>query len=219
MGVDVGKQPAPSASKVVLERKEIDIANYFEKICCTSKKLQLTEEEAILDIQTCGCLNHYVQKREYGEIGYVEKKKNCVCCFSVSSNISPIEGQGDFQPGCPCTNRTKVTYIVRELRERMARRGQVGQIRKQEKILNLVKDIEETFEKIKDSKRLKFPPSQQEMQRRFGENPPALGEKVVEEEPPENKSYDVSNHLDALLGCLLTCGIQGWTTETVDLDS
>merc|ERR1719189_1548065 len=128
MGVNVGKQPEASAGKVVLERKEIDVASYIEKLCCTQKTLQLTEEEAILDIQACGCCNHYVQKREYGEIGYVEKQKNCICCFSVSSNLSPIPGQGDFTPACPCTNRTQVTSIVQELRYRMGARGQVGQI-------------------------------------------------------------------------------------------
>jgi len=218
LGVNVPKMPKPNVQKQVLQPMEIDIGQPCDVLNCTSKKLILTPEEAIMQITMCGGLSKYTTKREYGELGFVEKNKSCGCCFKVASDISPIPGRGDMVPGCPCANRSKVTQIVQELRARMAVRGQVGQIKKQEKILDFIRDIEQTMMKVKDRRGLPFPPTQQEMVRRFGESPPELGVPVEKEEAPESKTYDVTNKLDSLIGLFATCFVQGWTTETVELD-
>merc|ERR1719453_978489 len=141
-------------------------------LACTTKTLTLEAEEAHLTINGCAGLHTINTKREYGELGFVEKKKDCICCFKVSSDISPIPGQSDMAPGCPCTNRAQVSQLVRELRDRMALRGQVGQIKKQEKILGMIGDVEENLKILMGKQGLAYPPTQDEMKRRFGDEAP-----------------------------------------------
>jgi len=216
LGINIPRGPMPVFEREVLERKTIDISAILDPLFCTHKSLELTEEEAILSINNL-CMQ-FKQSREYGEIGFVEKKKTCFCCFAVSSDLSPVPGQGDFAPGCACANRGKVNLIVQELRDRMATRGQVGQIKKQEKILGFVSQMEDTMNVVKGSLNLPFPPSQQEMTAKFGEHPPKLGVPIVHEPPCKHKEHDMTNRQEAWMNFCCTCGCAGCMKEQVTLD-
>lgn len=218
MGIQFPKKPAPDSTKVTLQRKVIDVSGYLEMICaCTTKELTLEPEEAQLNINACFGVNQINSKREYGELGFVEKKKDCICCFKVRSDISPIPGQSDFQPGCPCANRSQVNMLVRELRDRMAARGQVGQIKKQEKILGMVADVEENLKLLMSHQSIAYPPGQEEMKQQFGADAPNLGEPRPPIETVQPKDHDVTGKIDACLTCCCTCGIAGCTTEKMEL--
>jgi hypothetical protein len=110
-----------------------------------------------------------------------------------------------------------VTHIVRELRERMATRGQVGQIRKQEAIMGMIGDVEDDMKLLMKNKDCAYPPAQAYMQSRFPQNPPDLTKARPVPETVEVKTYDVTNKIDSCLTCCLTCGIAGCTTETMEL--
>jgi hypothetical protein len=215
MGVDYPKKAEPNADKQRLTVKEFDVTNNIEMLCCVRRKLHLNEEEAELTIGNCCSETH--TKREYGQLGFVEKKKNCICCFTLASDISPIPGQSDMSPGCPCTNRAKVTMLVRELRERMATRGQVGQMKKQERILGMVADVEDNMKLLCQKQSLQYPPPQTEMKTQFGDNVPILGADRLPIETCENKTHDVTSKCDSFATCCCSCGIAGCTTETMEL--
>lgn len=219
MGVTYERKPAPVENKVVLQHKTIDVTNNIEMVLgCTTKTLRLEPEEAHLEINACCGLHTINTKREYGELGFVEKKKNCICCFTAASDISPIPGQSDMAPGCPCTNRAQVGALVRELRDRMAVRGQVGQIRKQEKILGMVGDVQESLKLLMRNQGIQYPPDQNEMKSRFGADAPVLGEEARQAiETVEPKTWDVTGKIDSCMTCLCSCGIAGFTTESMDL--
>lgn len=218
MQIPYNKKLAPNVQKTPLALKTYDVTNTIEQVCaCTTKTLTLDAEEAQLTINGCCGLHTINTKREYGQLGFVEKRKNCVCCFTVASDISPIPGQSDMAPGCPCTNRAQVSMIVRELRDRMATRGQVGQIKKQEKILGMIADVEENMKLIVSNRQLAYPPSQEEMKARFGEDAPDLSATRPPIETIEPKNWDVTSKIDSCLGCCCTCGIAGCTSETLEL--
>jgi hypothetical protein len=120
-------------------------------------------------------------------------------------------------PGCPCTNRAQVNKIVRVLRDRMAARGQSGQIRKQEKILRMIGDVEDDLKMLVQQQQVPFPPDQQYMKARFGDAAPDITQPRMPIEATEVKSWDVTSKFDSCLGCLFTLGIQGFTTETMEL--
>lgn len=218
LGVQTPQTPLPTGDKVILPPKTLDVSNYIEKLCCTTRTLDLEPEEAVLSVSCCLGLQKLNSKREYGSLGYVEKRNMCFCCSMIGSDLSPIPGQGNFVVGCPCANRSQTAAIVRELRDRMAIRGQTGQLRKQEKILNLIADIDQTMLALKDKAGLEFPPSQEEMQRRFGDAPPVLGVPVEREPPLPTKSYDTTNKIESCLQCICTLGLAGFTKEEVQLD-
>jgi len=218
IGVAFEKKPAPEFKKVTLERKVYDVSSYIEMLCaCTTKELVLEPEEAQLTINACFGCHQINTKREYGQLGFVEKKKDCVCCFRLSSDISPIPGQSDMVPGCPCANRSKVAMLVRELRDRMAVRGQVGQIKKQEKILGMVADVEQNLELLIKHQGIQYPPSQEEMRARFGDSVEALSAERPPIERITPKDYDVTSLIDSCLTCCCTCGIAGCTKEKLEL--
>lgn len=218
-GVTSEQRPMPSVQRQPLPTVEFDVTNNIEQcLACSSKQLTLGPEEATLQMSTCCGCQKITSKREYGELGFVEKQKNCICCFKVASDISPLPGQGDMAPGCPCTNRAKVSAIVRELRDRMAVRGQVGQIKKQEQIMQMIGDINGDMKLVTAHLGIQFPPSQEEMRARFGSNPIQLGKDHVQEPKLELKTYDVTNSIESCLTCFFTCGLAGCTTETVELD-
>jgi len=203
----------------MLQVKEFDISNNFEMCCaCTTKSLKLTQEEAELTIGTCCGLRTLNVKREYGEMGFVEKKKDCICCFKVATDISPMAGQSDMAPGCPCTNRAQVNKLVQELRYRMSIRWQVGQIKKQEQLLRMIADVEDNLNLVATGRGFQFQPSQQEMQDKFGQDLPKFGEVTQLIETSETKHWDVTSKIDSCLNCCFTCGIAGWTTEMMELE-
>eukprot|EP00928_Gymnodinium_smaydae_P029159 TRINITY_DN22035_c0_g1_i2.p1 TRINITY_DN22035_c0_g1~~TRINITY_DN22035_c0_g1_i2.p1 ORF type:complete len:699 (-),score=74.54 TRINITY_DN22035_c0_g1_i2:400-2421(-) len=218
LGIAIPKKVRPQFNKEPLPTKVIDVSGFLDPICLTTKTLRLEAEEAHMEISVCGGCNSINTKREYGELGFVEKQKSCICCFRVSSDISPIPGQSDMMPGIPCANRAQVNVIVRELRERMAKRGQVGQIKKQEQILSMISNVEEQMLAMKDNLGLPFPPPEQELMKKFGEHPPKLGVPIVKEEAPPVVEYDVTNEIDSCLTCCCTCGAAGFTKESVRLD-
>jgi len=206
--VPIEKKQAPLSSSEIFPSKTIDATNWLEMIfACTSRELKLEAEEAILHINKCFGMNTIVSQREYGQLGFVEKQKNCVCCFQVASDLSPIPGEGNISPGCPCTNRTQVTSIVQELRERMAARGQVGQIRKQEKMLKMINDFKPNLLEVGKKVGASAPPQLQVMTEQ--------GQEVSQQ--VEKKDYDITNTIDSCLNCVCTCGVAGCTTETMSL--
>lgn len=100
--------------------------------------LILEHEEAVkYDTTICG---ENVSRRPYGELGSVDKG-NCCCFVVASSNLGPIS------PGCGC-NGEDVDQIVTELKKRMKGRGDTGQIKRTEEILNKVTELEGKIQKM-----------------------------------------------------------------------
>jgi hypothetical protein len=220
MGATWQKGTKPEFEKQTLTEKTIDVTNNIEMCCgCTTRTLHLGAEEAVLEVNQCFGCQTLRSKREYGEIGFVEKQKSCICCFSIGSDIDPLPEKSNMNPGCPCANRGKVTAIVRELRERMAVRGQVGQIKRQEKLLGFVYDLEQSMKGMVRHKGMSFPPPQEQMGKYFGQegSPVTLVDAKPPEPPCADKDHDVTNIIDSLCGCCCTLGIAGFTKETLQL--
>ena len=89
-------------------------------ICGLYQKLKLQPEELIVEQGTC--LAHFDRKREYALLGFVKRSKVCVCCRQVSWEAMVA------MPGWPCCNKKITLEIVAALRERMLRRGTIGQM-------------------------------------------------------------------------------------------
>lgn len=201
--------------------KTHDVTNYIEMVCgCTTRELHLGPEEAQLTINKCFGCQTLSSKREYGQLGFVEKQKQCCCCFKVASDLSPIPGQSDMEPQCPCTNGAIVSTLVSELRERMAQRGIVGQMRKQEQMLKMIGGLDSSMDLLVKKHGIQFPPPQDYMTARFGSDmPPPFGafSIVGASEAVEYKKYDITNTIDKICTCCCTCGIAGCTTQTMEL--
>lgn len=73
---------------------------------------ELTADEAILKTYNL-CTHHgthSIQKRPYAQLGSVDSKNDCGCCWGVSSDITGAEGQ--ISPVCACSEA-----IVKEIIE------------------------------------------------------------------------------------------------------
>ena len=99
------------------------------------KRLVLEAEEALMVYD--GCLCRGSSRRPYGELGSVDVVR--CCCFSgFSSSITPLGGSGfppleALCPGSGCDDAA-VEEIVAELRARVKRRGDEGQIKETEAV-------------------------------------------------------------------------------------
>jgi len=116
------------------------------------KKLVMDEEEAVLTTD-CPCCTS-VQRRPYGELGGVEKG-TCLCLTCLSGDLFSIGGGnkgGCIIPGGGCNNAKTVEHIYDTLKERMANRGDTGQVRRAEEHLDqmaqLRKDMDSVNQKL-----------------------------------------------------------------------
>mmetsp|Transcript_64823 Transcript_64823/g.163268 ORF Transcript_64823/g.163268 Transcript_64823/m.163268 type:complete len:742 (+) Transcript_64823:83-2308(+) len=209
--------PVPEGRKR-FPRKTIDVTNWCEVAASmTFKELVLEEEEALLTINGCCGLQSVTTKREYAQLGHVEKKKACFCCSQATSDL------GVLSPGLGC-DVGKVTDIVGELRERMGERGDVGQIRKQEKLLRQFVELSKEMEMLNTQYKENYPPDQATMVRLFGGDlklPEKTAVQMAEDEMAQvdSKTYDITDKCEALTTMLCTCGLAGWTTSTLELTS
>jgi|Transcript_124576 hypothetical protein len=190
-----------------------DMTNWIEMLCgCVKKDLVLDREEATLTI-TDLC-NSRTQKREYAQLGSVERKKGCFCCYAVTSDL------GALSPGLGC-DKTKVEACKASMTERMIQRGNVGQIQKQERMLKQVGELYKELPKLAESFHCEFPPGQTTMEKNCGAKAPS-----VKDAPPDEvndiaarkEPIDVTNTCESICGLLCTCGIQGLTTQKVTLE-
>jgi hypothetical protein len=226
LGAAYKKKPEPKVGHERLPPQVFDVSNFMEMLNCTTKELRLDVDEAHLKINRCCGLQTYVTHREYAAMGFVEKKKSCICCFTLSTDMGPSTmeggmGSGELQPGCPCTNGGRVTMLVQALRERMAARGQVGQIRKQEKMLKLILEIEEGLNSYCDHAGIPFPPTQEKMRQYNVPTEVQMLSKVTDmgdvSQGVQSKTYDVTNTIDACMTCVCSCGVAGCTRTTMEL--
>jgi hypothetical protein len=165
-------------------------------------KLDLEGEGIVFKTGTC--CNGIERKREYANMGFVKRSKQCVCCRQVSWEAQTI------MPGCCCANKKITSEIQQALRERMIRRGTIGQFRKQ---TVLVPQLEEALRALdavvgaSGSDRVRAPSGVdvQVMDRQYSTF--------------EDKEFDMTNTIESVLGCCLTCGVQGFATETMKLDA
>jgi len=95
----------------------------------------------------------------------------------------------------------------------------MGQIRKQEKLLNMIADVESDMRLLVDKMGIAFPPGQEEMKARFGENAPVLGQARMPIESVEKKAWDVTSKCDSLMTCICSCGVAGFTQESMELEN
>lgn len=177
-----------------------DLACCCEMLCCTSHYLVLDKEEAIHYHSDC-CTSR-VAKREYAQLGFVKRRKDCFCCRTVASEV------GDFTPGCGC-NRSLVNEIVEELQARKIERGTVGQIREQERLLGKLRRINYKMDQLEMNLGVAYPPDVQTMQRIFAGAttgvpavpPRAKGALDGKEEHFTNKSFITTNTCAWLCSC------------------
>jgi hypothetical protein len=164
----------------------------------------------------------------------VEKEKTCFCCFQFKSALG---GGMAIQPGVCCANRAKVSMIAAKLRERLATRGQTGQMRRQEKMLKLTAHIEELMRAAMTGTpgaSTLYPPTAEVMLPRIGGD--AKGDmkkatQLVTETLPGLKPIDiagltktfpdetleVTDNCESCLACFFTCGCAGWGKEKIEL--
>jgi hypothetical protein len=104
----------------------------------------------------------------------------------------------------------------------MRLRGQQGQMKKLEKIMEKVFDLGVMTPVTLDHMGEHFPPSQQTMDEMYGNHASAMLPTSAhpKREPVhfEHKEYDVTNTCAQVCGCLCTCGIAGCMKQTVHLD-
>lgn len=141
--------PAPGTSP--FERKEYNVTNTCEacgNCFLSSKTLILEPEEAVLHVQCTPCVDAST-RRPYGELGSVDVVHACGCCYSFSSDLTPAQGDapGGLSPGCGCEGDL-VAEIVKELKARMAARGDTGNIIRAEQTLAQVNATREEVQQI-----------------------------------------------------------------------
>mmetsp|Transcript_27136 Transcript_27136/g.63551 ORF Transcript_27136/g.63551 Transcript_27136/m.63551 type:complete len:713 (-) Transcript_27136:90-2228(-) len=187
-----------------------NMSNFLE--CCTIRKLILRPEEAEVRVEDiCSC-NQIVQKREYAQLGNVNRLKSCICCVGVSSDL------GHFNPGYGC-NRSKVNEVVEEMQDRMIRRGNMGQIRKQELLLQQMGELLRQVNALQGATAAYYPPSPAMMKRAFpGEKVPREGSGAWKITSVEEKSYNITDYCQNCAKCCCTLGCAGWGTDMLDLE-
>jgi len=103
-----------------------------------SKKLIMGEEEVSLSTDCMCCKS--MHRRPYGELGGVEKG-NCLCFRYLTGDLFSQGGkQGCLFPGSACDGKA-VDYIYTTLKERMANRGDTGQVRRAEEQLDNIQQL------------------------------------------------------------------------------
>lgn len=115
---------------------------------------ELTADEAIL--KTDNLCTHSIQKRPYAQLGSVDSKNDCGCCWGVSSDITGAEGQ--ISPACGCSEAI-VKEIIEELQARKIGRGNVAQLKAQEVLAQRVDHIHIKLDAILKHLNLEVPPS------------------------------------------------------------
>jgi hypothetical protein len=211
--------PPVDQEKRVFETTKFDVSRYFDMLNCTFSELELGQEEATYTINRCFGLHSYTRKREYAELGYVESSKKCFVCRSVDSDIS----EGGISPGFGC-DKTKVLQIVQELRERMAERGNIGQMRKQERMYQMMYDLEKEWPMVMQQLGLDYPPSHAELSKTYGDSAPdipmlqaqGVTTNMNNAQQVEEKTFDITNNWEACPMYLLTCGLK-WRQKTMQL--
>eukprot|EP00933_Yihiella_yeosuensis_P084261 TRINITY_DN98685_c0_g1_i1.p1 TRINITY_DN98685_c0_g1~~TRINITY_DN98685_c0_g1_i1.p1 ORF type:complete len:734 (-),score=156.32 TRINITY_DN98685_c0_g1_i1:176-2377(-) len=194
-----------------------DVTPICGKMACSQQMLQLEEEEAILTTNTLFGFESRVQKREYNQLGYVNPKKSCICLRAVDSEL------GTFMPGAGC-DAAMVSQISGELQQRMYARGNIGQIKKQERIVGQVKDIANSMPILVEKLGVAYPPEAQVMTEVFRKDVPDLsmlesqGVKALNvTEQVEPKQYEITNKIESCCTCCFTCGTAGCTKQTAEL--
>jgi hypothetical protein len=107
----------------------------------------------------------------------------------------------------------------------MMARGNVGQIQKQERMMEQITELYKSVPLVSSSLGVvAFPPSQETMAKNFGDEQKcpkaedAPPDDIVNDTKAEKKPIDVTNTCNSICGCLCTCGILGFTKQTVELD-
>jgi len=225
LGAAYTKRPEPEVvQQERLPTQVFDVSSVIDLLNCTTKELRLDADEARLRISQLATCQTVETRREYAAMGFVEKKKHCICCFTLSTDMGKDPAgrdKGPLSPGCPCMNGGRVSMLVQALRQRMTARGQVGQIRRQEKIMRLMLEIEEGLNSYCDHAGIPFPPTQEEMLRhKVPFEVPTLS-RVTDigdvSQGVQTKTYDVTNNVDCCLTFVLTLGTAGCMKTTMEL--
>jgi hypothetical protein len=227
MGIkyDVKTTPKP-AEKKVFETVKFDVSNYCEMLSCAFTELELGPEEAQITYNKCFGCQSLSQKREYAQLGTVEMGKQCVVCRNVDSDLGP-----PLAPGCGC-DKTKVLKIVQELRERMGERGNIGQIKKQERIFHQMVELDQELPLLCQKEGVQYPPDQAKMSAVMArenqggpvENPDisilkqqGVAAQIGATAQVETKTFDVTNTCDNISTLCCTCGMAGCTKREMEL--
>ena len=162
------------------EKKEYDVTNKCEALMCcvlslgsagcTKVTLVLEEEEAFLTKKN-NCQNE-VQRRPYAQLGAVDKSNNCVCCWAVKSDLTSKDSPG-LCPGWGC-QQDLVEELVHELKERMVKRGNIGQIKHQENMGLKLEEMAVKVDLLMDHYGIQFPPTPETMARLYPNGAPTL---------------------------------------------
>lgn len=213
------KYPPKPDPPQTFETREFDVSKFGEFLCCSGQTLTLEQDEIEWKIQKCFGMMTRIKRREYVHIGGAEVAKQCICFRSVDSDLGP-----PIQPGCGC-QKAKVGEIVMHMRQRMAVRGAMGQMLRQERVYKQLAELDSELPKVSGKLEAVYPPPQEKMGEIFGGKQVDL--KMLKEqgvtnrmgatEPLEMKTYDVTNKCEACGTLVGTCGIAGCTTETIEL--
>lgn len=211
--------PVPEPPKV-FQDKFFDVTNTFEAICgCTTKQLTLTQEEAVLVTnKCCGLAEQITQRREYAQLGSVKNAKHCICCRVSQTDVDT------FNPQCGCAHGL-VADLTQELQDRMIMRGNMGQIRKQEKMMKQVTELAIEMPMLMDKIGAQYPPGQHTMSQLYGSKQPNIQDLMKVDIPTlqagaqavPDRTFDVTDYWESCCTCLCTCGIAGWTKTSVEL--
>lgn len=170
-----------------------DVVCCCELLNCVSRTIELGPDEVV--IRTVKGLDRatITERRPYAQIDDVQKNKGCGCCVNMTAGELIPE---PLSNGTGCDDAT-ITQIVDELKRRIEIRGNIGQMKKLEAIMEKVDDLRLLMTVLQHELGVDttYPPSQSVMSQLYGQTPllPPIRPHAKPSEQFPMKEYDVTN--------------------------
>lgn len=196
-----------------------DVTCCLQSICCTSRHLELAQDEAVLTTKQTITGTVVTSRVPYANIESVNPKNICGClAFLEAGELTRPPGQVEgqpLQPGFGC-DAGLVERIRADLQARVDVRGNTGQIKQLEKMMVKFGDFAAELPLVLDKvgADASYPPSQQTMNAVYGAQGPEISppSEMPHEMPSQNfptRTFNVRNEFQNLGGLIGTCGIAG----------
>lgn len=158
LGAEPHVQECPRSFERNFDRKSYDVWNPGQICCCyVGKRLILAPDELVEETSTC--CSKSVQRKAYAHLGPLVFG-SCCCCHYLDEALF--------------CQRDLVYEIAEELQERSAGRGDIAQLRNQQRTLIQAMQSDAQVNQLLEKKRLSYPPEQETMHSIYGELPPQL---------------------------------------------
>lgn len=209
-----GSTPLPD-----FESHTYDVTCCCQSICCTSRTLDLSQDEAVVTTKQSITGTVMTSRVPYANIQSVDAKSACGCLALLEAGeLTKPPGQEaglPIQPGCGCDGGM-VEQIRADLQARVDVRGNVGQIKQLERMMSKFGDFAAELPLILDKvgADTSYPPTQETMQAVYGPqgpeiNPPSSIPHEIASQAFPTRTFQVRNECQNLCSFIGTCGIAG----------